>query len=399
MSDITTENSVFIILPIEDYWWICQINEKEIQHLAKAPGGNDARYFTSPSNPELFAYVDQARKRIALYRYLNVEPWFEKVISPSTLPRNCRADDVLIHDGLLYVGGNGKMGECLWTRDKEDKNWRLIPMPCDISLKGDLFSRYKSIDLLFLDGTRLIAVDDIVIPKWILTYDVTHNKTITHLETIKLSDHITYESVKAGAMNKSYIALLSQGVNHGVVSQHLSILDICTLTEIASWCVYSSEEYFNDTQQPPKKSRNVINSVAFLADNLLLATQEGVLCVSLPNRDDLKEELELCQFEKIRLHDIVNALLFVRHHSLCNTFFVVGYNSDEQIHYEYVDMNSHPRSKVKSPLLQEQLSVSSLLDDIDIRLYSDSAMSGCENRYYDDFLDEDSYGLDFLDED
>ncbi len=347
LDHITTDNRTFIILPINDCWWICQINEQEVKHLAKAPGGADARYFTSPSEPLLFAYVDQVRKRVALYRYLNAEPWFEKIISPSTLPRNCRADDVLIHNGLLYVGGRGKMGECLWTRDKKDENWRLIPMPSDICLSGDLFSRYKSIDLVFWDGKRLIAVDNFVIPKWILTYDITDNKEITHLESIGLCIHTTYEKVITGAMNQNYIALISGGINHGTVSIHLSILDTGTLTEIASCCVFSQDNFGNTSSE---KSYKVTN-VAFLKDYLLLATRDGVLCTKI---DNPTESLKKCQFDKIELNTIVEPKRFVMHPCIDYTFFVVGIDSCEKQNYEQVDIFTHPRSKIKSPLLQEK---------------------------------------------
>lgn len=341
LEQISIENkeTVHVILPIEDDSWICQVSEGKTIHLVKAPGGADARYFTSPSDPQLFAFVDQANKRIALYRFLNTEPWFEKVISPVTLPRHCRADDVLIHGGLLYVGGYGRIGECLWTRDKEDKNWRLIPMPSDIRLNGDLFSRYKSIDLVFWDGKRLIAVDNFVIPKWILTYDITDNKAITHLQSIKMRIHTTYEKVKTGAMNHNYMVLLSGGINHGAVSRYLSILDVGTLTEMVSWCVFSQEDFYDAPSEP---SYNVI-SVAFLGDNLLLATQEGVLCTVLTKMNDSIDELKNCQFDKIKLQKIVKPKKFVTHPSLGNTLFVLGTDGNEKLNYERVDMLTHPR--------------------------------------------------------
>lgn len=340
LEEIAADNKepLFVILPTENGSWICQISE-EIIHLVKAPGGEDARYFTSPTDPQLFAYVDQACKRIALYHFLNTEPWFEKVISPVTLPRHCRADDILIHDGLLYVGGYGRMGECLWTRDKEDKNWRLIPMPSDIRLSGDLFLRHKSIDLVFWDGKRLIAVDNFVIPKWILTYDITDNKAITHLESIKMCIHTTYEKVKTGAMNQNYIALLSGGINHGTVSRYLSILDVGTLTEIVCWCVFSQDNFY-DT--PSEQYCNVI-SVAFLGDNLLLATQEGVLCTVLTKIHGATDELKNCQFDKIKLQKIVKPKRFVTHPNLENTFFVLGVDACEKPNYERVDILTHPR--------------------------------------------------------
>jgi hypothetical protein len=332
---ITADNEKFYtILPVGDSVWICQINDGEIRHLAKAPSQIDAHYFVSPSDPQFFACLDQACKRIALYRYLNVEPWFEKIISPSTLPRNCHADDVLIHDGLLYVGGRGRMGECLWTRDKEDKNWRLIPMPSNIRLSSDLFSRHKSIDLVFWDGTRLIAVDNFVIPKWILTYDISDNKAITHLESIKLSVHTTYERVITGAMNHNYMALLSGGINHGNISRYLSILDVSTLTEIVSWCLFIQDD-FDD--MPSNQSITVIN-VAFLGDYLLLATLEGVLCAKLNKIEDLIDTLKSGQFDNIELRKIVKPQRFVTHPSLNDTLFVIGIDVNEQLNYERVDM-------------------------------------------------------------
>ncbi|MEY3788574.1 MAG: hypothetical protein RIQ94_1505 [Pseudomonadota bacterium] len=261
----------YVFLPHENNIWLHKLDSIKPNPVAKLPGGDDAKYFMSTDH-SLFSFLDQAQKRIGLYQLLESEPWFEKKMSPVTLPKNCIGDDVLIHNAVIYVGGRSKTGEFLWQREINDQHWLPLAFPDNFSPKSG-----KSIDLLFLDGDRLIAVDDIFFPKWIFTYDISENELPKPVDIVSLEQHITLESVYGGADNENYIALLSAGANHGKSFKFVSLLDKKTLKE--QWCWGANKLLKN----PPLFASDIINPEQLM----------DVFCMFLKKSVNKKELLEL----------------------------------------------------------------------------------------------------------
>ena len=97
--------------------------------------------------------------------------------------------------------------------------------------------------VLFLEGDQLIAVDDIVYPKWIFTYDISESKHPKPVGIASLKQHTSYESIYGGADNDDYIALLSGGINHGECFKFISLLDKKTLKELWCWSTKKPKQY------------------------------------------------------------------------------------------------------------------------------------------------------------
>jgi len=363
----------YVFLPHEYNMWLHQLEGNKPIPVAKLPGSDDARYFMSTDHT-LFAFLDQAQKRIGLYQLLDAEPWFEKKMSPVTLPKNCLGDDVLIHKAIIYVGGRSKSGEFLWQKAITDQTWLALPFPDDFSPK-----RYKSIDLLFLEGDQLIAVDDIVYPKWIFTYDISESKHPKPVGIASLKQHTSYESIYGGADNDDYIALLSGGINHGECFKFISLLDKKTLKELWCWSTKKPKQYdsllplltsdivdpeqiediigminelgINATNMDEKLEEiralstvktsskyiesNVIYNVTFLAKYLVLATEDGLMAVDTTMNDDvLRADKWICK--PIPLKTLLCPYYFAKIPKSDLALFVVGRAADEQIAYELI---------------------------------------------------------------
>ena len=125
--------------------------------LTPVPGHSDAKYIVS-SDQSSFAFIDQAKKRIAFYKILVDPPYYETLISPTTLPRHCRADCLVIFQRTLYIGGTSRKGECLWLRKPHFDAWINVPLPPNFPTKNN-----KSIDELFIKDNLLIAIDNILL--------------------------------------------------------------------------------------------------------------------------------------------------------------------------------------------------------------------------------------------
>lgn len=235
----------FAFLPHEGEIWICHADGPRITPLAPAPGERHALRKFSTDRGE-FGFLDQAGKRLGCYRILKDDPWYETVMPPVTLPPACVAKDFLIHDGHVIAGGHSKKGEALWARTPgRDNVWRSISLPEGVGKRG------KSIDAVFVRDDKLIAIDNILMPKWILVYPLLPEISAAGVEMVRLRAHTTYEYIDQAAEGQDVYALSSSGINHGIRSYYVSLIRKKDLKEIAVWSGHlekSTQELINEVQ-------------------------------------------------------------------------------------------------------------------------------------------------------
>jgi hypothetical protein len=96
---------------------------------------------------------------------------------------------------------------------------------------GDDFIPRKAIDELFVDGDRLLAIDDIVFPRYSLIYAIRDRTQLELMQSVQMVDHTSYESVCAATLGQRWLAVISAGVNHGTWMQYVAVLERDSLTE------------------------------------------------------------------------------------------------------------------------------------------------------------------------
>jgi len=225
-----------IILPIEGRPHVCRLEGEQVVPLAALPGTEDAQWFPCYASGHV-AVVDSQRKRIGLFAMTGQAPWVERVLPFSTLPTSCVAHTALPLEGGLLVGGHGKVAEALWWRHplQDSDRWESLDLPKKIRRPG------KAIDGLHLDGQRLIAVDDIVTPKWLLLYALEQGPAFVQQQLVLLPSHGSYERVIDSFLGDQRLWCLSRGVNHGTVSTHVWGLDLDKFKEQSRWSVHKPE--------------------------------------------------------------------------------------------------------------------------------------------------------------
>ncbi len=221
-----------VFLPIEGHFWLCRVDGPQVGPLAFAPGeANAIRRFSYDGSE--FGVLDQGGKRVGHYRILQDAPWFEKVRPPATLPKNGVAHTFMVHGGVLFAGGRGNKGESLWTRrEGRQPDWDVVPLPEGIGRRG------KAIDALFVHDRELIAIDNILLPKWILVYPLENGLDAARVRKYSLTSHTTYETVLRATEGNHVYAVLSRGYNHGTTSYHLALIGKSELGEIRHWSGY-----------------------------------------------------------------------------------------------------------------------------------------------------------------
>ena len=103
--------------------------------------------------------------------------------------------------GAIYLAGTSRDGEVAFVHGSGE--W--LPLPVPAGGPG------KSIDGLHVDGTRLIAVDDIVLPKYLFVFDVSQPFAPVLSRSEALPVHFTYEHVVATSFAPPWLAILSAG--------------------------------------------------------------------------------------------------------------------------------------------------------------------------------------------
>jgi hypothetical protein len=219
----------YVFLPVEGQFWLCHADGAQVEPLAIAPGEPGATRRFSEDGGE-FGVLDQSGKRLGHYRILLQAPWFESVRPPATLPKNGVAHALLVHGGALFAGGHGNVGESLWVRrDGRQPDWDVVPLPEGMGRRG------KAIDALFVHDQELVAIDNILLPKWILVYPMKHGLDTASVRKYSLTSHTTYETVLRATEGNHVYAVLSRGVNHGIISYHLALIGKAKFGEIRHW--------------------------------------------------------------------------------------------------------------------------------------------------------------------
>lgn len=182
--------------------------------------------------------------------------------APLVMPADYKAECLLFHRQVLFVGGNcGK--EVLGSFDlaSPEPGWVPLEVPAQFRQYG------KRIDDLLLDGDRLIAVDDIVSPKYLLRYDVSEPRAPRLLDVREIPWHSSYETIHSGAVGADWVALHSTSMNHGWQGTHIALLDRVSLSERSSLTGTAKGSYRGSENETPRDWRQV----AFHGNVLLVA--------------------------------------------------------------------------------------------------------------------------------
>ena len=132
---------------------------------------------------------------------------------------------------MLVVGGAGKRtGQSLYRRSLGNSaTWQPVPLPDEMLQPG------KPIDALVHNDENIFAVDDLVLPRWLLVYpragQLADLPTLTH----PLPWNGSYEHFHAAAVGSGKLALLSRTSNRGHIAQHVTVLSLDDLEPIAGY--------------------------------------------------------------------------------------------------------------------------------------------------------------------
>jgi hypothetical protein len=124
---------------------------------------------------------------------------------------------ILLNDENLFIGG--EMGkEMLVQYNIQSQEWYQLQTPIEVMFPG------KAIDDLVVNDSLLVAIDNIIMPKYVLFYRLNSNGRLelSHYNGLKYNG--AYESIHQGRITESYIGLLSDSYSGYVgATNHITI--------------------------------------------------------------------------------------------------------------------------------------------------------------------------------
>jgi hypothetical protein len=146
----------------------------------------------------------------------------------------------LLNNDNLFIGG--EMGkEILVQYHLKSEKWFQLEIPEEVKVWG------KAVDDLVVNDTLLIAADNIIMPKYILYYQLNSKEKLNFSYFKELKSNSSYESIHKARITNNYLGLLSTTMNHGTVREHITLYaDLGLIESFAISVEYSRNMTFND---------------------------------------------------------------------------------------------------------------------------------------------------------
>lgn len=227
------------------------------------------------------------------------------------LPKDYSALTISIQEDILFVGGKGK-NEILGFYDLNNKpKWNLLSIPDELLHSG------KAIDDLLIVNNDLIAIDNIVLPKWILKYNITNPAKPIIKDVKKLNTHGTYAEITKSSYSNDLYFILSNTSSMGGAVEHISLLDrnFKEIGYFSNVIKYRNRtDYLHDTND----TFYSWNSIEVVKDLLLISSDNKGLGILDLSKIDLtenglkkaKEEIIYTKLSKNQNSKVLNVLTF-----------------------------------------------------------------------------------------
>ena len=266
-------NSMFII-PLNHKSLICKIENNEIREVGSFPKTTDSKSIIV--NDEFICSID------SLITVFDIKGNLLKVINSDFEATSLNSKNKVVYFGGKSSDNGTNAGEIFAILDLGNKDFKLenIQIPIDVSYG-------KAIDDILIMKNKLILVDDIIYPKYLLEYEITDSKRPKHIETKELENNGTYEHIVKGDLNDNWLVLLSSTVGMGGSSDHI-VVEGKTNGHIS---VHRGRQFIRDIKTETQKSES-FNDICLIDNMLYVLVDSTVYSLDLNNeisKENLKE--------------------------------------------------------------------------------------------------------------
>jgi hypothetical protein len=150
----------------------------------------------------------------------------EKIIKVQ-IPNDINPISISVFKDNVFVGGDYEK-EKIYTYSQTSNKWTKLDIPAELAMFG------KSVDDFMITGDTLIAVDNIVMPKYLLYYDIRDLKNIKLIKSYTVPPNGSYETLFRGLIYENYFVILSSTYGGSGSQSYLTVLkryDLPTLID------------------------------------------------------------------------------------------------------------------------------------------------------------------------
>jgi hypothetical protein len=171
-----------------------------------------------------------------------------------SIPYNIKPKTIFLNSENIFIGGTAG-AELLVQYHIQSENWYKLDIPENITLWG------KAIDDLVVSDNFLIAIDNIVLPKYILFYHLNSTDKLLFSHFRELKSNGAYEEIHQGRISPKYLGLLSNTFSgYTGPSEHITIYKGIDLTSSFAISMKTSIDNFQR-----------INDFLIIQDKLFIA--------------------------------------------------------------------------------------------------------------------------------
>ncbi len=134
------------------------------------------------------------------------------------LPSHLNIKTALLHKGSVFLGGEDDNATSIKQIDIDTLQREYLTIP-----EAPDFLRRKSIDAFLVDGDMLLAVDNIVTPKYIIYFNIGSRSRALYSHYEKLRDNGPYESIRGARISGDYIGTISFSGGQGGGFSHITV--------------------------------------------------------------------------------------------------------------------------------------------------------------------------------
>ncbi len=235
--------TVFFILPV---WGQNGLKSGKLFLLQKDKGSISVNVFEAGTIkelsillvPEKSTYTTDQKSTVAVIDtsvnsvYLfNIK---SKIKTTLKIPFEIKPKSILLNEDNLFIGG--EMGsELLIQYNLKNKRWYNLQVPVEVMSPG------KAVDDLVINDSLLIAIDNIVMPKYVLVYNLNPKGKLALSHYKELKTNGAYESILQARITNKYLGLISRTYSgYSGATDHITIYDGL---DLSSSFVLSSNEH------------------------------------------------------------------------------------------------------------------------------------------------------------
>ncbi|WP_437983663.1 hypothetical protein [Sorangium sp. So ce117] len=198
----------------------------------------------------------------------------ERAASVVDIQGNPDIHAIFVIDDVAFTGGDAGEGMLGWVDLRAPQKWRPIGVPREARAAG------KGIDGFAMRGSRLVAIDDRVLPRFMLLVDVTSPREPRLVESLTLVDHGSFERVVSVASTSDTVALLSHSPSRVGPWTHVAFIDLRTLQQ---WAVLHVRR-LEGSRRSAERSYG-FHAIALHGDLLFVAAgEDGIGVLRVPPR-------------------------------------------------------------------------------------------------------------------